>query len=82
MKNTISEARQHPKITVHAGVEVKSTEGFVGNFQVTLAEKGQEGKVPCGAIIVATGAVPADTRDFRRGQSPNIITQVELEKED
>ena len=35
--------------------------------------------MPCGAIIVATGANPAETKDFQYGQSANIITQSELE---
>jgi heterodisulfide reductase subunit A len=51
----------------------------VGSFEVTLSSNGKDIKVPCGAIIVATGAVPADTHDFRRGQSAKIITQLELE---
>jgi heterodisulfide reductase subunit A len=35
--------------------------------------------VPCGAIVVATGAVPAVTADFHYGRSAHIITQSELE---
>jgi heterodisulfide reductase subunit A len=69
----------HPDIELHLNTEVAKVDGFVGSFQVTLSWKSGEVKIPCGAIIVATGAVPADTKDFRRGQSPKIITQLELE---
>ncbi len=66
-------------IVLHMNTEVKSVAGFVGDFQVTLDENGQETPVRCGAIVVATGAVPAVTADFHYGQSANIITQSELE---
>jgi heterodisulfide reductase subunit A-like polyferredoxin len=76
----IKRVERHPNIELHLNAEVTKVEGFVGNFEVTLSGNGSDKKVPCGAIIVATGAAPADTRDFRRGQSPDIITQLELEK--
>jgi len=75
----IKRVESHPNVILHLGKEVTNLAGFVGSFQVTLSGNGSEVKVPCGAIIVATGAVPADTKDFRRGQSPKIITQLELE---
>lgn len=67
-------------IILHLNSEVKNIGGFVGNFQAIIDEKGQEITVPCGAIVVATGAEPAVTRAFRYGQSPNIISQSELER--
>jgi heterodisulfide reductase subunit A-like polyferredoxin len=67
-------------IVLHMNSEVKNVAGFVGNFEVALSEKTGESTVPCGAIIVATGAVPAVTKAFRCGESPHVITQSELEK--
>jgi heterodisulfide reductase subunit A-like polyferredoxin len=67
-------------IVLHMNSEVKNVAGFIGKFEVTLNEKGKETTVPCGAIIVATGAGPAITKAFQYGQSPTIITQSELEK--
>jgi len=75
----IKRVESHPDVELHLSSEVTKVDGFVGSFQVTLSRNGSDVKVPCGAIIVATGAVPADTKDFRRGQSPKIITQLELE---
>jgi heterodisulfide reductase subunit A len=76
----IQRVENHPEIELHLSTEVTNVTGYVGNFQVTLSGGGGEVKAACGAIIVATGAVPADTDDFRRGQSAKIITQPELEK--
>jgi heterodisulfide reductase subunit A-like polyferredoxin len=75
----IKRVESHPNIGLHLSTEVTNVAGFVGSFEVTLSSNGKDIKVPCGAIIVATGAVPADTHDFRRGQSAKIITQLELE---
>jgi heterodisulfide reductase subunit A-like polyferredoxin len=76
----IKRVESHPNIELYLATDVTNVAGFVGSFQVTLSGKGTDVKVPCGAIIVATGAIPADTGDFRRGQSPKIITQLELER--
>jgi heterodisulfide reductase subunit A-like polyferredoxin len=80
VSDLIKRVESHPNIELHVSAEVTKVDGFVGSFQVTLSGKAGEIKVPCGAVIVATGAVPADTKDFRRGQSPKIIAQLELEK--
>ena len=76
----IERVQSHPNIVLHLQSEVKNVAGFVGNFEVTLHEQEKETTVPCGAIIVATGADPAVTEDFHYGQSAKIITQSELEK--
>ncbi|MGD0781104.1 MAG: FAD-dependent oxidoreductase [Dehalococcoidales bacterium] len=79
LANLVKRVKKHPNIELHLTSEVKNVAGFVGSFEVTLVEESKEIKVNGGAIIVATGASPALTKDFRLGQSPNIITQLELE---
>jgi heterodisulfide reductase subunit A-like polyferredoxin len=80
LADLIKRVASHSGIELHLNSEVKNIAGFVGNFEVTLGEKDKETKTPAGAIIVATGASPALTKDFRLGQSPQIITQQALEK--
>jgi len=75
----IKHVTEHPNIELHLNSEVKNVAGFIGSFEVTLMEENKEKKVTGGAIIVATGASPARTQDFRLGQSPKIITQTEME---
>jgi heterodisulfide reductase subunit A2 len=74
---TIAEVKAHPKITVHTGVEVKKTDGFVGNFKTTLTD-GNE--VAHGAIVLATGGVEYQPAEYLAGTSSNVITQRDLEK--
>ena len=75
----VDRVRNSDNIVLHMNSEVKNVAGFVGDFQVTLNENGQETAVPCGAIVVATGAVRAVTADFQYGRSASIITQSDLE---
>jgi heterodisulfide reductase subunit A-like polyferredoxin len=79
LSNLIKGVQDSDNIVLHMNSEVKNVAGFVGNFQVALNENGEETVVPCGAIIVATGAVPAVTEDFQYGRSDNIITQSDME---
>ena len=80
IKELIWRVRSHPGIDTHLNSEVTSVAGFIGNFNITVNEKGNETQIPCGAVIVATGGNPAVTDDFRFGQSPKILTQQQLEK--
>jgi heterodisulfide reductase subunit A-like polyferredoxin len=75
----IKRVQSNDNIVLHMNSEVKNVAGFIGNFEVTLNENDKEMIVPCGAIVVATGANPANTKDFQYGQSVNIVTQSELE---
>ncbi|MDD5337783.1 MAG: FAD-dependent oxidoreductase, partial [Dehalococcoidales bacterium] len=77
--NLIKRVKKNPNIELHLNSDVKNVAGFIGSFEITLLEGNKESKATGGAIIVATGANPAMTKDFRLGQSPKIMTQVELE---
>ncbi len=79
VKMTVEKVGKHPRIHVHTGTEVKSTDGFVGNFSTKLADGTA---FEHGAIILATGGTeyqPTES-DYRWGQSDHIITQRTLEK--
>ena len=76
----IRRVENHPNIELHMETEVIGVAGFIGSFRLTLSGNGKNTEVPCGAIIVATGASPAKTKEFLHGKSDRVITQVELEK--
>jgi len=62
---------------VHTGVEVKKTDGFVGNFVTTLTDGSS---FEHGAIILATGGVEYTPTEYSYQENENVITQRELEK--
>jgi heterodisulfide reductase subunit A-like polyferredoxin len=71
---------KHPNIQVYLKTEVSGVAGFIGSFQVSLFGNDKTTSVHCGAIIVATGAGPAGTKEYLHGKSGRVITQVALEK--
>ncbi|MEW6077950.1 MAG: FAD-dependent oxidoreductase [Thermodesulfobacteriota bacterium] len=76
----LKRVRTHPRLKLHLNTEVARIAGHVGKFAVSLAGNGRTEEVPCGAIIVATGAERADTAEYRLHENGNVMTQVELEQ--
>ncbi|OIN96884.1 MAG: 4Fe-4S ferredoxin, partial [Deltaproteobacteria bacterium CG1_02_45_11] len=73
----IADVEAHPKITIHMGIEIKETKGFVGNFKTTLTD----GSVfEHGVIVVATGGQEYEPTEYMFGESDRVITQRDLEK--
>lgn len=73
----------HPYITVFTDTELKSVDGYVGNFQVELYSHTNNmiERLGIGTIIVATGFREIDlTGRYGYGEHPSIITQLELEQ--
>lgn len=77
LKARIEEVRAHPRITLHTGVEVKSTDGFVGNFKTTLTDGTS---FLHGIIIIAIGGTEYEPTEYLFGESDKVITQRMLEK--
>jgi heterodisulfide reductase subunit A len=77
LKAKIKEVNAHPSITLHTGVEVKSTDGFVGNFKTTLTDGTS---FEHGAIIVATGGIEYVPTEYLYGENDKVITQRMLER--
>jgi heterodisulfide reductase subunit A len=67
----------HPAITVHVGVEVSKTEGYVGNFTTTLTDATQ---IDHGVIVMASGGREYVPTEYGYGESDNVLTQRQLER--
>jgi len=66
-------------IESHLNSEVTGIAGHIGHFKVKLLKNNKSKELSCGVIIVATGAKPAETKEYEYGVVKNIMTQVELE---
>jgi len=70
-------------ITIYKDSDIKSIDGYIGNFQVELAScsTGMKRHFTTGTVIVATGFQEIDMSGmYGYGEHKNIITQMELEK--
>jgi heterodisulfide reductase subunit A len=78
--NLVKRVENHPNIHLHMQTKVTGIAGHVGKFNITLLKIGQYIQIPCGAVVVATGAERAETSEFLHNESEHVITQEELEK--
>jgi heterodisulfide reductase subunit A len=70
----------NPKVKVFTNTNIKDVGGYVGNFEITLDQDGEENNLKVGAVIVATGGNERKPEGlFGYGKYPNVITQLELE---
>lgn len=82
LKTLTKEIHNNKNIHVMTNARVKSISGFIGNYNSVINCKGEEKEIEHGIVIVATGAKPYEpkTEEYGWGQSPKIITQVNLEE--
>lgn len=84
INSIVGKTENHRNIKLYLNSDVTKVGGHIGKFTATISEKGKSnGKgtdISCGAIIVATGGDPAETKEYLYGNSENILTQVELER--
>ena len=81
LRNTVKEVLANPRIQVFTQTEVKSVNGYIGNFKTVLARDASEtAEVEHGVIIVAVGANESAPTDYLYGRDPRVITQKQLEE--
>jgi len=77
----IEQINNHPKIKTYLSAKVREVSGFIGNFNVVVAQDGKENKFTAGTIIVAVGADKLKpVGQYGYGEMANVITQLELEE--
>jgi heterodisulfide reductase subunit A len=70
---------ENPKVTIHTRAVVASTEGYVGNYIVTISGNEGEKSVQAGVIIVAIGARVLKPDGLCGYDGKKVITHIELE---
>jgi len=79
-QDTMAKIEKHPLVHVHTSSEVTGSFGTAGSFLTTLREKEAVLTLEHGAVILATGGKEAETTAYGHGETPNIVTQKELEQ--
>ena len=80
LANLIREIEKNKKIHVHVETEIKQVEGFVGNFETTLAVNGSEDILEHGVAVMATGASPYQPDEYLYGKDQRIFNSLELDR--
>ena len=79
LQDLIDLVQAHPQIQVHTASELTALEGGPGQYRATISSNGAQESIDHGALIVATGGLPAPTSEYLYGQDPRVLTQRELE---
>ncbi len=78
LETLIEKVKSDDRITVYTGARIKEISGYVGNFKTTL--EGVPDVIEHGVVIVATGGVPYQPKEYLYGEDARVITQEELEQ--
>ncbi|UCH89176.1 MAG: hydrogenase iron-sulfur subunit [Thermoplasmata archaeon] len=81
LKNTIDQVESSEIIHVHKNSEIVNATGYIGNFNTTIKENNNEFTITHGIVIIATGGEGYSPKEYLFNEDPNIITQLEFEKQ-
>ena len=79
LASTIERVRAHPRIRLHLAATVRSVEGSIGNFRTTVEAPEGADAFRHGVVIVASGASAHVPTEYRYGEDPAVVTQLDLE---
>lgn len=79
LQELIREVTEEQRIAVHMQTSVTNVDGFVGNFQTTLAGPDAPEVISHGVAIIATGAVESRPDEYLYGEHPAVCTHLELD---
>jgi heterodisulfide reductase subunit A-like polyferredoxin len=78
--NLIETVNKQRNIDTYLNSELVGVSGHIGHFKLKVKKDDTAKEFTCGAIIIATGGLPAETKEYSYGSVKNVITQLELEK--
>jgi len=76
----VNGVENHPAITVYAETTIKTSSGFIGNFETTVEQNGSEQQLKHGAVVVATGAVESVPTEYLYGDDDRVMTHLDLDR--
>ncbi|MFC1887541.1 FAD-dependent oxidoreductase [Candidatus Cloacimonadota bacterium] len=82
LRETITGISNNKLIHIYKNSKIEKIDGYVGNFKTAISDNTSNEKTEFehGIVIIATGAVEHETKEYQYGESSRIITQVELEE--
>ncbi len=79
LNSLIQRVMSTPQIAVFTGAEIKSIDGYLGNFKTVLTANDTEHEYEHGVVIVAVGARESRPEEYLLGQDKRVVTQSEFE---
>jgi heterodisulfide reductase subunit A len=80
LRETVERVTGSERIRVFTRAEIRSLDGYIGNFRTRIAANGKEEELSHGVIIVASGAREYSPEEYLHGKHERVITQKKLEE--
>ncbi|MBU2028046.1 MAG: FAD-dependent oxidoreductase, partial [Proteobacteria bacterium] len=80
LRDTVREVLSTPEITVFTAAELKSIDGYLGNFRSVISAAGKDEEYEHGVVIVAVGAGESRPAEYLYGKDSRVVTQSEFEE--
>ncbi|MCG8683974.1 MAG: FAD-dependent oxidoreductase [Desulfobacterales bacterium] len=81
LDRVVDDVQSRDNITCYTGSTVKSTGGYIGNYEVAINTPDGEVTEKVGSMVIATGAVPLIPEGIFGYGNKGVITLMELEQE-
>jgi len=79
LSDKIEQVEKNPLIKIYKGIKITNSEGFVGNFKITIKMNSGIKILEAGVVIITTGAKEEKPSAFLYGEDKRVYTQLELE---
>jgi len=82
LKKLFDDVEKDPNITIHLETEIEEMTGHVGNYVITLNQKGNRNTINVGGVIVSIGtkAYTPQLGEYGYGQHERVLTSLEFEE--
>jgi len=81
LSELIQSVQSNQKIDIHLNADIKTVDGFVGNFKTTIEkDEGKKEVIEHGVTIIASGAAELKPDQYLYGQNPKVLTGLELDQ--
>ncbi|MFX1293538.1 MAG: FAD-dependent oxidoreductase [Promethearchaeota archaeon] len=82
LQKKLEELKSYSNITIYYSTEVINSDGYIGNFTITLNNSGKVEYINVGTIIIAVGTqvYQPEFGEYGYGKSENILTSIEFEE--
>ncbi len=80
LREMIGRVKDHPLIDLYTESIIKESRGFVGNFETTVSQKGEDLVFKHGAVVMAVGADEYKPSEYLYGQDDRVLTHLELDQ--
>ncbi|MBW2216470.1 MAG: FAD-dependent oxidoreductase, partial [Deltaproteobacteria bacterium] len=80
VKDMISRVEGHGLIDLYTEASIKEATGFIGNYETTISQSGNDTTLQHGAIIVAVGGEESQPTEYLYGEDDRVMTHLELDE--